>query len=376
MENECYHGREQSQVKHRVLERYLQAFAPIIGSRYDEIVYVDCMAGPWEARDKLLADTSFHTAISVFRDCKQRSRCKNVRILLIENDPERFAQLEEYGRSIVDMEVVTKQWDFCEHVEDVVKFARKSRNSFPFFFLDPTGWIEVRPDLIAPILRINPGEVLINFMSSWVIRFLSDPTKPFGELLGEDLERLRGLEGYDLEDELVNTYTQLVRQIGNYAYTCAIPILRPDSDAIHYHLIYGTRNFKGLVEFKQTEADAIPRMHDLRAEAQRRRAEESNPQGFLLPPEETYREARFQRFHERRLANAKMAVIELLSRNPSATYERLYGESLQYSTVLATDLRGWLGRWENEGVIRYQNWTKGQRVPRPETVVEKIGSLS
>jgi hypothetical protein len=176
-----------------------------------------------------------------------------------------------------------------------------------------------------------------------------------------------------LEDELVTTYTQLVRHIGNYTYTCAIPILRLDSDAIHYHLIYGIRNFKGLDEFKHTEADAIPCMHELRAEAQRRRAEENNPQGFLLPPEETYRE---ERFHERRLANAKEAVIELLSRNPSATYERLYGESLQYSTVLAKDLRGWLENWENEGVIRYQNWTKGQRVPRAETVVEKIGALS
>jgi hypothetical protein len=35
--NEFYHDREQSQVKHRILERYLQAFSPIIGSRYDEI---------------------------------------------------------------------------------------------------------------------------------------------------------------------------------------------------------------------------------------------------------------------------------------------------------------------------------------------------
>jgi hypothetical protein len=296
--------------------------------------------------------------------------------LLIENNPERFAQLEAYGRSIIDMEVVTRQWDFCEHIEDVVRFAKQSSSGFPFFFIDPTGWDEVRPNLIAPILRVNPGEVLINFMSSWVTRFLSDPTKPFGELLGEDLERLRSLQGYELEDELVNTYTKLIKRIGNYDYTCAIPILKPDNDAIHYHLIYGTRSFKGLEEFKHTEADAIPHMHELRAEAQRRKAEESSGQGFLLPPAATYREERFQKFHERRMANARTSVIELLNRKPSVTYEDLYRESMQYSTVLVGDLREWLEHWKNEGKIRYRNWVKGQRVPRPETIVEKSGILS
>jgi three-Cys-motif partner protein len=376
MENESYHGREQSQVKHRVLERYLKAFAPIIGRWHDEIVYVDCMAGPWEARNPSLSDTSFHTAISVFRDCKQRGRCKSVRVLLIENNLERFAQLEAYGRSITDMEVVTRQWDFCEHVEDVVRFAKQSSNSFPFFFIDPTGWDEVRPNLIAPILRVNPGEVLINFMSEFVKRFLCDPTKPFDQLLGDDLERLRCLEGNDLEDELVNTYTKLVRRVGNYDYTCAIPILKPNSDAILYHLIYGTRSFKGLEEFKHTEADAIPHMHEIRAGAQRRRAEESSSQGFLLPPEETYREKRFQGFHERRLANARAAVIELLSRRPSVTYEDIYRESMQYSTVLVDDLREWLAEWNAEGKICYGNWAKGQRVPQPKTIVERRGILS
>jgi three-Cys-motif partner protein len=284
--NDFYYDREQTQVKHRVLERYLQAFSPIVGSRYDEIVYVDCMAGPWEAKDQALSDTSFHKALSVLRECRNRGRCRRVRALLIENDPTRYPLLKAYAERINDIEVVTQKWDFNDHVQDVVNFVKSSRNNFPFIFIDPTGWSEVRIDRIRPILQMNPGEVLINFMSSWVKRFLDDATKPFQELLGTDVARLRTLQGEELDDELVNTYAAEVKRAGTYAFTCAIPILMPDRDAIHYHLVYGTRNFRGLEEFKKTEAVAIPFMHDCRAAAQRRRDEASSGQGFLLAPSE------------------------------------------------------------------------------------------
>jgi three-Cys-motif partner protein len=375
MNDEHYHDREQSQVKHRVLERYLQAFSPIIGSRYDEIVYVDCMAGPWEARDEHLSDTSFHKALSVFRACKSRGRCKRVRALLIENDPEKYPLLEAYGREVKDIEVVTRQWDFNEHVQDIVNFAKQSANSFPFFFIDPTGWSGARIDRIRPILQTDPGEVLINFMSSWVKRFLDDPRKPFSELLGEDVDRLRSMQGEELDDELVNAYAARVRQEGNFSYTCAIPVLMPDREAIHYHLVYGTRDFKGLEEFKRTEAVAIPHMHDLRATAQRRRDEEISSQGFLLPASETYREQRFRNLNQRRRANARAAVVRLLTQKKLTTYGDIYQEAMQYATVIESDLRQWLQEWQNRGSVRFGNWSKGQRVPRPDTTVTVLSRL-
>ena len=374
--NEFYHDREQSQVKHRILERYLQAFAPIIGSRYDEIVFVDCMAGPWEAKDKNLTDTSFHKALSVLRECRSQSRCKRVRALLIENDPKRYPLLEAYAAAVTDIEVVTKCWDFNDHVRDVVNFAKQSKSSFPFFFIDPTGWSEVRIDRISPILQTNPGEVLINFMSSWVKRFLDDTSKPFGKILGKDLARLRTLQGEEQDDELINTYAAQVKAEGRYSYTCAIPILMPDRDAIHYHLVYGTRSFKGLQEFKSTEGVAIPYMHELRAAAQRRHDEESSSQSFLLSPAETYQERRFRSFNERRKANARTAVIGLLSNTRRTTYRSLYEESMQYATVTQQDRRKWLEEWHDKGLIRYGNWGERQRVPNTETIVEVLGKLS
>jgi hypothetical protein len=299
-----------------------------------------------------------------------------VRALLIEADPIKYSRLAAYAEKITDIEVVTKLWDFGEHVQDIVNFTKQSGNGFSFFFIDPTGWSEARIGRIGPLLRVDPGEVMINFMSSWVKRFLDDPRKPFEELLGEEVDHIRMLHGDDLEDELVSAYANQIRRVGKYSYTCAIPILMPDRDAIHYHLVYGTRHFRGLEEFKKTEAVAIPYMHERRAKAQRRRAEETNRQGFLLPPADTYREHRFRGFHERRIVNARAAVIQLLNRKKPVSYQELYRESMQYSTVLEKDLRDWIDEWASNGQIRFKNWNKGQRVLRPETIVEMVSPLA
>jgi three-Cys-motif partner protein len=375
MIEDWYHDREQSQVKHKVLERYLQAFAPIIGSAFEEIVYIDCLAGPWKSRDEQLSDTSFHKALSVFRECKSRGRCKRIRALLIEKDPESFDLLEKYGSTVKDIEVETKQWDFSDHVSDVVRFATASRNSFAFFFIDPTGWSEIRLDRIRPILQVNPGEVLINFMSSWVKRFLGDASKPLEELLGPKIEHLRSLRGDELEDELVNAYAELIREVGSFKYSCAIPILMPDKNAIHYHLVFGTRSYKGLEVFKKTEEFAIPFMHELRANAQRRREEEQRGQRFLLAPSDTYSESRFRDFNSRRRANARAAVEKLIQVEKTISFRSIYQECMQFSTVTLKDLRDWLDEWRSNGSIRFANWSKNQRVPNEDTQIVLLKPL-
>lgn len=377
MKDEHYFDREQSQVKHRVLERYLQAFSPIIGSKFDEIVYVDCMAGPWESKDQALHDTSFHTAISVLQECRIRNKCKRVRALLVESDPARFPLLEAYAKSVQGVEAVARNWEFTQHIGEIVAFAKESKNSFPFFFIDPTGWKEVAPNLLRPLLQTNPGEVLINFMTLWIKRFFDDPDKPFHELFGHaEVERLRRLPAEEREDEIVNVYAARIREQGRYSFTCAMPIMMPDRDEIHYHLVFGTRSFRGLEEFKEAEDVSIRFMHQLRASAQRRRALQATGQGFLLPALDMYYERRFGVLNQRRRENARAAVVEVLLRHRRALYSELYQEAMQFATVAEGDLREWLEVWNRAGQIRYLNWAKRQKVPHRDTVVEAIGAIS
>ena len=82
-----------------------------------------------------------------------------------------------------------------------MRFAKEQPKSFPFFFVDPTGWEPLQIDVIAPILSMNPGEVLITLMTSWITRFLSDQTKGFHRLLGAEVPRILQLDGEDQEEE-------------------------------------------------------------------------------------------------------------------------------------------------------------------------------
>ena len=86
-------------------------------------------------------------------------------------------------------------WDFADHIEDVVKFAKERHDSFPFIFLDPKGWELLDIELIRPILTLEPGEVLINLMTSFILRFLDVPGKGFERLFGNDLPKLTKLSG-------------------------------------------------------------------------------------------------------------------------------------------------------------------------------------
>src|SRR4051794_36562537 len=95
--SDLYDDREQSASKHQILERYLKAFAPIVGTWVEEIVYVDCFAGPWNSKSPDLSDTSFGRALTVLRSVKAIGRCKRVRCLLIDNNPARFDQLKAYA---------------------------------------------------------------------------------------------------------------------------------------------------------------------------------------------------------------------------------------------------------------------------------------
>ena len=379
MNTEHYRGREQTAVKHQILERYLKAFTPIIATWASEIVYLDCLAGPWNAKSDRFEDTSFGRAIKVFHNVRREGKLNiPVSALLVENNPAAFSNLKRYCESVNPdhgVAVTPENWDFEKSVTRIADFARKrGRNAFAFSFIDPKGWKLAAVDLIRPLLTLDPGEVLITFMSSWIERFLKDENKTaaFERLLGDsyDVARLKDLEGEQLEHELIATYVQKVRKAGNFRYVCALPVMMPDRDQFHFHMIYGTRHDKGLEEFKDAERVTIPFMHELRAEAQRRKQTANDPQGFLLLPSETYRERRFSRFHESAIARAEEAVrTKLKIAREGVPFRDLANEGMQFSTVLKEDVRDWIMRWKEAGYLVISQWNSRQRVPHDDQIV-------
>jgi three-Cys-motif partner protein len=310
-----YTGREQTLIKHKLLERYLKAAMPILGSWADDLYYIDCLAGPWETVDPALSDTSFAIASDVLRRTKpilkSRGRSPTMRALLIERDRGAYERLSRFASAIHDIDVVAKNWDFEKSIQKIVQSVEKRRRSFPFFFIDPTGWECAAIPVIKPLLQVQPGEVLINLMTSWISRFLADPTKPFQNLLGPGFERIIVLSGDDREEAIISCYTEAVREAGNFPYVCTMPILKSTNEAFHFHMVYATRSPKGVEEFKRAEDEVVPFMHGVRADAKIGKLLQKTGQYPLLEASEMYVDERHSRYRAANLQRAEKAVSKV-----------------------------------------------------------------
>jgi len=301
---EAYLGREQTQVKHFVLEHYLQRFAHIVGFRYDTVAYVDCFSGPWNSQTDDLSDTSFAIALRELRKAQNthasQGRSVGIRCLFLEKEAEAFTRLQAFADQQQGVVAQARQAELHNAVPDILKFVRAGgRSTFPFFFIDPTGWT-CDMDKIAPLLRHKPGKVLINFMPSHIYRHIRDARpgvrESFRRFFGTDkvFKRLQALYGddfrgtspLDVEDELFTCYTSSVREVGNFTYTCPAVVLNPTEDRTHFHLIYATRHPKGVEVFKEVEKRAFEFQNDVRAKADEKKQvrEKSSHRSLLARP--------------------------------------------------------------------------------------------
>jgi hypothetical protein len=95
-DDELYLRREQSQIKHVVLEKYLQRFAIIVSKRTDGILYVDGFSGPWNSVSDDFRDSSFAIALSQLRLARDTVRERfgkvlQIKCIFLERDPNAFA---------------------------------------------------------------------------------------------------------------------------------------------------------------------------------------------------------------------------------------------------------------------------------------------
>ena len=114
---EDYVGREQAYVKHIFLERYLESLFFKTATVYNDIVYIDGFAGPWQSANERFEDTSFGIALNTLRKVKQAmhgrsGRTVNMTALLVEKDRAAFARLETTKQHFPEIAIRTYNADF------------------------------------------------------------------------------------------------------------------------------------------------------------------------------------------------------------------------------------------------------------------------
>jgi three-Cys-motif partner protein len=358
-----YQDREQSEIKHYAIKLYLEAAARILGSAYD-IKYVDCCAGPWNSKDKDYRDTSFGIAFEVLKatraELSERNRVPSIECLFIEKEKPPFLQLDTFAQqsNTSEIKVRAENWDFAERIDDIVRYC-STRRTFSFILIDPWGWKLAGISQISPLLKMRPGEIVINLMSSFITRFVNDSATDLSDLLGEDFPELRRLSGTELEFAVVRKYCDLIKREGDFAYVCALPVMKPDSDAFNFYLIYATRHPKGVEVFKSVEKRTEEQTHLVRADVQSRQRQEKSGNFELFAAPVMYREQKYQQLAEDNRARAKTRVWDLLSAAGEVSYDECWAEALQFPAVYQSDLREWLAQWEKDEQVN----VKGRKKP-------------
>ena len=373
---ELYADREATWVKHEILKQYLQKLAYKLGWWHAVINYVDGFAGPWQHRSEALTDTSPYIAIRELRAAKEglarHGRApRSFRCFFIEKDKKAYQTLtSSFLQTVTDMEIKSLNGEFEQHIADVLQFAGRH---FTFFFIDPTGWTGFGMNAISPILKYVPGEVLINFMTKDIKRFVDDPNSmalsAYNDLFGAaDYRRhWQGLTGQDREDKIVETYSQRVKAAGGFTHVANTIVLHPRDARTHFHLVYATRSREGLRAFRDVEAKVMKEQARVRAQAQQTHRTARTSQLPLFGADEPGDSRHFEQLRVRYLTNSQAVVQATLEARKRISFDELEEVALAMPMTWESDVKAWIKSWQQQGLAHIEGLAPRARVPQRDS---------
>ncbi|MFH1466500.1 MAG: three-Cys-motif partner protein TcmP [Pseudomonadota bacterium] len=348
-----YTDREQTWLKHEILRGYLQSWAMKLGSVARTLWYVDCFAGPWEARAENLEDTSVAIGLHALNEAADfwtaRGKQIRVRAVFVEAKPASFARLQEYvGENAGVVEATTLQGHFVERVPDIQGLLGRDP---AFIFVDPTGWKGVAMRGTAPLVRVARRDVMVNVMFDHINRFKDAPL----DFIRDQLRDFFGLEGADIpagldEEGLMRLYRQQLREHGGLRYLADIAVPVPTVDRTYFRLVVGGHDKEVLRLFRDEEARvAGRRAATVRAQAKARDMEQRTGQvglfgGHSAPEDKPYATRR-----DADLSTIRRLLPKLIGRSGGRVrFAALWSEILQEHHVTCINLSDCIRELEGE----------------------------
>lgn len=383
-----YVDREQAYVKHIFIERYLEALFHKTGSTYNHIVYVDGFAGPWQSADENFDDTSFGIALSALRKAKvslkARGRDVKMTALLVEKNAEAYARLSTVPKHFTDISIKTYPADFRAIIPQLMQDIL--REAFAFFLIDPKGW-RIPLEQLRPMLSRPRSEVVFNFMFEFINRAASMTEAVTINGLNEFMpgsnwqKRLRdaekewagsGLIGDDRKDVLVGAFRDSLKQIGQYAYTAEVTVLRPMKDRPLYCLVYGSRHETGFEVFRDCQMAALKAQAELRAQGNIKASAAKSGQSELFESMLDLAPDKSAAWIAQEKERATEMVRKITPKAPGhMTYRQLWATVLSEHAVKKTEMNKICARLRKIGDIIFPDWEDGKRVPQDRYKVHR-----
>ena len=374
-----YSGREQTEAKHFILRRYLQALAFKVLS-FQDITYVDGFSGPWETKTENFGDSSFMIAISVLHDAQKQYRertgvSRRIRCFFSETDPEAFAQLERavapYHKPAEGFEIKTYCGKFEDAISEVQAFIG---GSFPLIFIDPTGWTGYPFDKIKPLFARPKCEVLINFMYAFVQRFVhtedEETITSLNPILGGPGWRDRLDTSLERGPATEKLFRETLKSVGNFDFVVSTKIDKATVERPHFFITYGTKSLEGLKVFRQAEYDALRQHEKNRANARERiREKRTNTPDLFAGHQAKVQEATVDEIVQEQMELASAELMSALANSGPHLFSGVLVSLLQAYMLRETNAKDICVNLAKAGKIE-KTWGGGNRKPRDECLIK------
>lgn len=374
-----YSGREQTQAKHFILKRYLQALAFKVLS-FQDITYVDGFSGPWETTTEDFSDSSFMIAISVLLNAHKQyfertGTRRRIRCFFSENNPQAFAQLQAavapFHKPANSFEIKTYPGNFEDAISDIQSYIG---SSFPLIFIDPTGWTGYAFDKIKPLFAHSKCEVLINFMYSFVQRFVHSEDEntvvSLEPILGGPGWRDRLDAGFDRGHATEKLFRETLKAVGKFEFVVSTKIDKATTDRPHFFITYGTKSLDGLKAFRETEYAALREHEKNRAGAMaKKREHQTNMIDMFAGHQAKLQEATIDNIVEEQAAAASAELLAILSTAKALPFSAVLGCLLQPYMLRETNVKDICVALAKVGKIE-NTWGSGNRKPGDEHTIK------
>jgi len=370
-----YQGREQSYLKHRVLNEYLVSWGHKLGSAgrqrgRTKLWYVDTFAGPWDERQPDLADTSIAIGLGALETAaatwKERGHVVEVAALFVEKKAEAFAKLEKYLAER-NGTVATRAFrgEFGDHAAEI---QRCLGGDAAFIFVDPLGWKGAAMKYIAPLVGGRaPRDVLINVMFD----HLNRQKDRLLEHIREQMRDFFGLKEQELppdldEEALFDLYRSQLKAQCKLLYAADLAIPHPTMERTKFRLVVGGKSPAVMEVFRDVEARILGReAAAVREEARRRDREAKTRQLSLLStPPEVDRPYEIQ--HAMDVKDAEDDVLRSLSQTEEVAFRTLWPLILEKRHVTLSELRQIVATMRKAERIQVSNATSGERTTKDD----------
>ena len=242
--------------KHEILRRYLGAWFPILGTAFQNIVYIDGFCGPGRYDGGEVG-----SPIIALREAKKhRERLQKNRLIFyfVDERPDRISQLNDELEQIDrpdNYEITTVSREFEYEFRDLLNnFEKVEFQKAPIFaFIDPFGFKGVPFKLVQQLLKKPSTEVFINIMADSINRFLEHPDKAtrqhISDLFGTtDVFKIAQDNGNRIENLLRLLYQ---KQLKKHAQFVRYFEMRNSKNRPIYYLFFATNNSLGHLRMKQ-----------------------------------------------------------------------------------------------------------------------------